>query len=108
MGMVENVELTPDAPAAKVVINARSGTVVIGGIFEQNDSVTDLVRLEPRRDPTPAPLSRNQRAMWVLNQRNTASGAAWRTGTFSMRKCSRASSSVRVSATRKRSVRSSP
>lgn len=43
--------------------------------FEQNDSVTDLVRLEPRRDPTPAPLSRNQRAMWVLNQRNTASGA---------------------------------
>ncbi len=31
MGMVENVELTPDAPAAKVVINARSGTVVIGG-----------------------------------------------------------------------------
>ena len=43
--------------------------------LEQNDSVTDLVRLEPRRDPTPAPLSRNQRAMWVLNQRNTASGA---------------------------------
>ncbi|MCD2104700.1 amino acid adenylation domain-containing protein [Rhodococcus erythropolis] len=43
--------------------------------LEQIDSVTDLVRLEPRRDPTPAPLSRNQRAMWVLNQRNTASGA---------------------------------
>lgn len=31
MGMLENVELTPDAPAAKVVINSRSGTVVIGG-----------------------------------------------------------------------------
>ncbi|MFD6516679.1 amino acid adenylation domain-containing protein [Rhodococcus sp. NPDC060176] len=43
--------------------------------LEQNDSVTDVVRLEPRRDPTPTPLSRNQRAMWVLNQRNTASGA---------------------------------
>ncbi len=31
MGLLENVELTPDAPAAKVVINSRSGTVVIGG-----------------------------------------------------------------------------
>lgn len=31
MGLLENVEVTPDAPAAKVVVNARSGTVVIGG-----------------------------------------------------------------------------
>lgn len=31
MGLLENIEVTPDAPAAKVVINARTGTVVIGG-----------------------------------------------------------------------------
>lgn len=31
MGLLENVEVTPDAPAAKVVVNSRSGTVVIGG-----------------------------------------------------------------------------
>lgn len=43
--------------------------------LEQSGPATDVVRLEPRREPTPAPLSRNQRAMWVLNQRNTSSGA---------------------------------
>ncbi|MER2086144.1 amino acid adenylation domain-containing protein [Rhodococcus sp. (in: high G+C Gram-positive bacteria)] len=43
--------------------------------LERSSTATDVVRLEPRRDPTPAPLSRNQRSMWVLNQRNTASGA---------------------------------
>lgn len=31
MGLLENVEVTPDPPAAKVVVNSRSGTVVIGG-----------------------------------------------------------------------------
>lgn len=31
MGMLENVEITPDAPAARVVVNSRTGTVVIGG-----------------------------------------------------------------------------
>lgn len=31
MGLLENVEVTPDAPPAKVVINSRTGTVVIGG-----------------------------------------------------------------------------
>lgn len=31
MGLLENVEVTPDAPAAKVVVNSRTGTVVIGG-----------------------------------------------------------------------------
>lgn len=31
MGMLENVEMTPDEPAAKVVVNSRTGTVVIGG-----------------------------------------------------------------------------
>lgn len=31
MGMLENIEVTPDAPAAKVVVNSRTGTVVIGG-----------------------------------------------------------------------------
>ncbi|MEZ5753667.1 MAG: flagellar basal body P-ring protein FlgI [Paracoccaceae bacterium] len=31
MGMLENIDVTPDAPAAKVVVNSRTGTVVIGG-----------------------------------------------------------------------------
>lgn len=31
LGLLENLEVTPDAPPAKVVVNSRSGTVVIGG-----------------------------------------------------------------------------
>lgn len=31
MGLLENVEATPDAPVAKVVVNSRTGTIVIGG-----------------------------------------------------------------------------
>ncbi|NIY70862.1 flagellar basal body P-ring protein FlgI [Marivivens donghaensis] len=31
MGLIENIQVTPDAPAAKVVVNSRTGTVVIGG-----------------------------------------------------------------------------
>lgn len=31
MGLLENIEVTPDAPSARVVINSRTGTVVIGG-----------------------------------------------------------------------------
>ncbi|MGY6697202.1 MAG: flagellar basal body P-ring protein FlgI [Roseinatronobacter sp.] len=31
LGMLENVEVTPDAPPASVVVNSRTGTVVIGG-----------------------------------------------------------------------------
>ena len=31
MGLLENIEVTPDPPAARVVVNSRSGTVVIGG-----------------------------------------------------------------------------
>lgn len=31
MGLLENVEVVPDAAQAKVVINSRTGTIVIGG-----------------------------------------------------------------------------
>lgn len=31
MGLLENIEVTPDAPEARVVVNARTGTIVIGG-----------------------------------------------------------------------------
>jgi flagellar P-ring protein FlgI len=31
LGMLENLEVTPDAPPARVVVNSRTGTVVIGG-----------------------------------------------------------------------------
>jgi flagellar P-ring protein precursor FlgI len=30
-GMLENLEVTPDAPRARIVVNSRTGTVVIGG-----------------------------------------------------------------------------
>lgn len=30
-GMLENLDVTPDAPRAKIVVNSRTGTVVIGG-----------------------------------------------------------------------------
>lgn len=30
-GMLENLDVTPDAPPARVVVNSRTGTVVIGG-----------------------------------------------------------------------------
>jgi flagellar P-ring protein FlgI len=30
-GLLENIEVTPDAPRARVVVNSRTGTVVIGG-----------------------------------------------------------------------------
>lgn len=31
MGLLENIEVTTDAPEARVVVNARTGTIVIGG-----------------------------------------------------------------------------
>ncbi len=31
MGLVENIQVMPDPPAARVVVNSRTGTVVIGG-----------------------------------------------------------------------------
>lgn len=31
VGLLENIEVTPDAPRARVVVNSRTGTVVIGG-----------------------------------------------------------------------------
>lgn len=31
LGMLENIEVIPDAPPARVVVNSRTGTVVIGG-----------------------------------------------------------------------------
>jgi len=31
LGMLENIRVTPDAPPARVVVNSRTGTVVIGG-----------------------------------------------------------------------------
>jgi len=31
MSMLENIEVQPDRPSAKVIVNARTGTIVIGG-----------------------------------------------------------------------------
>jgi flagellar P-ring protein precursor FlgI len=59
MGLLENIEVTPDAPAAKVVINSRTGTVVIGG----------AVRV------TPAAVTHGSLTVAVTEDQNVAQGA---------------------------------
>ena len=59
MGLLENLEVTPDAPAAKVVINSRTGTVVIGG----------NVRV------TPAAVTHGSLTVQVTEDQNVAQGA---------------------------------
>lgn len=59
MGLLENLEVTPDAPAAKVVINSRTGTVVIGG----------TVRV------TPAAVTHGSLTVRVTEDQNVAQGA---------------------------------
>ena len=59
MGLLENIEVTPDAPAAKVVINSRTGTVVIGG----------AVRV------TPAAVTHGSLTVAVTEDLNVAQGA---------------------------------
>jgi flagellar P-ring protein precursor FlgI len=59
MGLLENVEVTPDAPAAKVVINSRTGTVVIGG----------NVRV------TPAAVTHGSLTVQVAEDQNVSQGA---------------------------------
>ena len=34
MGLLENIEVTPAEPNARVVINSRTGTIVIGGMLQ--------------------------------------------------------------------------
>lgn len=53
MGMLENVEITPDAPAAKVVVNSRTGTVVIGGEVRVTPAAVTHGSLTVRIDEDP-------------------------------------------------------
>jgi flagellar P-ring protein FlgI len=59
MGLLENVDVTPDAPAAKVVINSRTGTIVIGG----------NVRV------TPAAITHGSLTVQVTEDQNVSQGA---------------------------------
>ncbi len=59
MGLLENIEVIPDAPSAKVVINSRTGTVVIGG----------NVRV------TPAAVTHGSLTVTVAEDQNVAQGA---------------------------------
>lgn len=59
MGLLENIDVTPDAPAAKVVINSRTGTVVIGG----------NVRV------TPAAVTHGSLTVQVTEDQNVSQGA---------------------------------
>lgn len=65
MGMLENVEITPDEPAAKVVVNSRTGTVVIGGEVRVSPAAVTHGSLTVRIDEDP---KTNQSATVVNGQ----------------------------------------
>ena len=44
MSLIENIEVDPARPAAKVVVNSRTGTIVIGEMFELH---LRLFRMDP-------------------------------------------------------------
>lgn len=65
MGLVEAVEITPDTPAARVIVNARTGTIVIGGAVRVMPAAVAHGNLTVRitediRVSQPAPFSRGQ------------------------------------------------
>ena len=43
MSLLENVEVQPASPAAKVVVNSRTGTIVIGGDVRVTPAVLHMV-----------------------------------------------------------------
>jgi flagellar P-ring protein precursor FlgI len=68
MGMIENIEIKPADAAAKVIVNARTGTVVINGAVKIHPAAVAHGKLtvsvnESPRIVQPAPFSRGQTAM---------------------------------------------
>jgi len=68
MGLIENILVKPADPPAKVIVNARTGTVVINGAVQitpaavSHGKLTVTVKESPRI-VQPAPLSRGQTAV---------------------------------------------
>jgi flagellar P-ring protein FlgI len=68
MGRIEQIDVTPSAPPARVIINARTGTVVINGMVRISPAAVThgklTVRIEERpRVVQPAPFSRGETAV---------------------------------------------
>lgn len=68
MSHVENLELTPAEPPARVIVNARTGTVVINGAVRINPAVVSHGKLTVKVDEQPrviqpAPFSRGETAV---------------------------------------------
>lgn len=68
MGLIENIQVKPAEPPAKVIVNARTGTVVINGSVRitpaavSHGKLTVAVKESPRV-VQPAPLSKGQTAV---------------------------------------------
>lgn len=67
MGMIENIEIAPADAPAKVIVNARTGTVVINGAVRIHPAAVAHGKLtvsvnESPRIVQPAPFSRGQTA----------------------------------------------
>ncbi|WP_237236466.1 flagellar basal body P-ring protein FlgI [Sphingobium sp. RAC03] len=68
MGMIENIEISPADAAAKVIVNARTGTVVINGAVRIHPAAVAHGKLtvsvnEAPRIVQPAPFSRGETAV---------------------------------------------
>ncbi len=68
MAMIEGLEVTPSEPPARVIVNARTGTVVINGAVRVRPAAVSHGKLTVKVDekPTvvqPAPFSRGQTAI---------------------------------------------
>jgi flagellar P-ring protein FlgI len=68
MGMIEQIDVTPSAPPARVIINARTGTVVINGMVRISPAAVTHGKLTVRIDEKPrvvqpAPFSRGETAV---------------------------------------------
>ena len=68
MGAIENMEVTPAEAPARVIVNARTGTVVINGAVRVSPAAVSHGSLTVRVDEAPAivqpaPFSRGQTAV---------------------------------------------
>jgi flagellar P-ring protein precursor FlgI len=68
MGLIENIQVKPADPPAKVIVNARTGTVVINGSVRISPAAVSHGKLtvtvqETPRVVQPAPFSRGETAI---------------------------------------------
>ena len=74
MSLIENIEVDPARPAAKVVVNSRTGTIVIGGDVRvtpaavSHGSLTVRIDEDKKVTPTPAVVNENQAVVAPAHQ----------------------------------------